>query len=98
MGSNASRMVLGTHLLSHHASARSDDKEMTIALSQRRIDYAMRDIGLDVAEVWAAPHVYMQEINELMLRKQQQAGALSLPHHACLRNRCEALLIASEHW
>lgn len=75
----ASRMVLAADRLGHYASAHSAVMEMPDALTHRRIDDAMRGEGIDVGEVRDALDIHLDDIDELMLRNQRQARALSLP-------------------
>lgn len=77
--SYASRMVLAADRLGHYASAHSAVMEMTVALSHGRIDDAMRDRGIDVAEVRDALDLHLDEIDALLLRNEEQARAFSLP-------------------
>lgn len=76
--SYASRMVLAADRLGHYASAHSAVMGMTVALSHGRIDDAMRNRGIDVTEVRDALDLHLEEIDELLLRNERQARALSL--------------------
>jgi protein-disulfide isomerase len=75
----ASRMVLAADRLGHYASAHAAVMGMTVTLSHGRIDDAMRDRGIDVAEVRDALDLHLDEIDALLSRNLKQARALSLP-------------------
>lgn len=76
--SYASRMVLAADRLGRYAAAHTAVMEITVPLSHGRIDNAMRDRGVDVAEVRDALDVHLEDVDALLLRNQRQARALSL--------------------
>ncbi len=75
----AARMVLAADRLGSYAAAYSAVMEIEGGLTQRRIDGAMRDKGIDVGKVRDALELHIDGIDALLARNREQARALSLP-------------------
>ena len=74
----AARMVLAADRLGSYAAAHSAVMEIEGGLTQRRIDSAMRDSGIDVGKVRDALELHIDGIDALLERNRAQARALSL--------------------
>jgi protein-disulfide isomerase len=74
----AARMVLAAERLGSYPAAHSAVMEIEGGLTQRSIDGAMRDRGIDVGKVRDALELHIDGIDALLERNRAQARALSL--------------------